>query len=67
MRTCNGRGRYRSDAGTDPQAVDWIDPRLTPGEERRVMTGIPGKTGTVYALDHDTGAVGSTLFGFALP
>jgi PQQ-dependent dehydrogenase (methanol/ethanol family) len=39
----------------DPAAVSWINPRLTPGEERRVMTGIPGKTGVVYTLDRETG------------
>ena len=39
----------------DPQTVDWINPGLTPGEERRVMTGIPGKTGIVYTLDRETG------------
>ena len=39
----------------DPAAVSWINPRLQPGEERRVMTGIPGKTGIVYTLDRVTG------------
>ncbi|MDE0828869.1 MAG: PQQ-binding-like beta-propeller repeat protein, partial [Vicinamibacterales bacterium] len=39
----------------DPSAVSWINPRLTPGEERRVVTGIPGKTGIVYTLDRETG------------
>ncbi len=39
----------------DPTAVSWINPRLTPGEERRVVTGIPGKTGIVYTLDRETG------------
>ena len=39
----------------DPTAVSWINPRLTPGEERRVLTGIPGKTGVVYTLDRETG------------
>ena len=39
----------------DPDAVAWINPRLQPGEERRVMTGIPGKTGVVYTLDRETG------------
>ncbi len=39
----------------DPGAVSWINPRLRPGEERRVMTGIPGKTGVVYTLDRVTG------------
>ncbi len=39
----------------DPSAVSWINPRLSPGEERRVVTGIPGKTGVVYTLDRATG------------
>ena len=39
----------------DAGAVEWINPRLHPGEVRRVMTGIPGKTGVVYTLDRETG------------
>ena len=39
----------------DPSEVSWINPRLRPGEERRVITGIPGKTGVVYTLDRETG------------
>ena len=39
----------------DPSAVAWINPRIQPGERRRVLTGIPGKTGIVYTLDHETG------------
>ena len=39
----------------DPAAVSWINPRLRPGEARRVVTGIPGKTGVVYTLDRETG------------
>ena len=39
----------------DPSAVSWINPRLHPGERRRVVTGIPGKTGIVYTLDRETG------------
>ena len=39
----------------DPSAVSWINPRLDPGEQRRVVTGIPGKTGVVYTLDRETG------------
>ena len=39
----------------DPSAVSWINPRLSPGEQRRVVTGIPGKTGVVYTLDRATG------------
>ena len=36
-------------------AVSWINPRLQPGEVRKVITGIPGKTGVVYTLDRETG------------
>ena len=35
----------------DPAQVSWINPRLKPGELRKVVTGIPGKTGIVYTLD----------------
>ena len=38
-----------------PDAVRWINPRVQPGEVRKVMTGIPGKTGVVYTLDRETG------------
>jgi alcohol dehydrogenase (cytochrome c) len=39
----------------DPSAVKWINPALRPGEQRKVVTGIPGKTGIVYTLDARTG------------
>ena len=39
----------------DSSAVSWINPNLRPGEVRKVMTGIPGKTGVVYTLDRATG------------
>lgn len=39
----------------DPAAVSWINPALVPGEPRKVVTGIPGKTGLVYTLDRETG------------
>lgn len=39
----------------DPEAVEWINPRLKAGEVRKVVTGIPGKTGLVYTLDRATG------------
>ena len=39
----------------DPSAVSWINPNLRQGEVRRVVTGIPGKTGVVYTLDRATG------------
>jgi len=39
----------------NPRAVSWINPRLRPGEKRKVVTGIPGKTGVVYTIDRETG------------
>ena len=39
----------------DRDEVPWINPRLRSGERRKVMTGIPGKTGLVYTLDRETG------------
>ena len=39
----------------NPSAVPWINPKLNPGEMRKVMTGIPGKTGLVWTLDRETG------------
>ncbi len=39
----------------DPDEVAWINPNIQPGEMRRVITGIPGKTGVVYTLDRETG------------
>src|SRR3954462_5980701 len=39
----------------DRAQVQWINPKLKLGERRRVITGIPGKTGIVYTLDAKTG------------
>ncbi|MYH29658.1 MAG: PQQ-binding-like beta-propeller repeat protein [Acidobacteria bacterium] len=39
----------------DASEVTWINPRIQPGEVRRVVTGVPGKTGVVYTLDRETG------------
>jgi PQQ-dependent dehydrogenase (methanol/ethanol family) len=39
----------------DPGEVTWINPNVTSGQRRRVVTGIPGKTGVVYTLDRETG------------
>ena len=39
----------------DKTQVSWINPRIKPGERRKVVTGIPGKTGIVYTLDRQTG------------
>jgi alcohol dehydrogenase (cytochrome c) len=39
----------------DADAVEWINPRIRAGEERKVITGVPGKTGLVYTIDRETG------------
>jgi PQQ-dependent dehydrogenase (methanol/ethanol family) len=39
----------------DPASVQWINPKIRRGERRKVLTGIPGKTGIVYTLDRVTG------------
>ena len=39
----------------DPSQVTWINPKLRSGERRKVITGIPGKTGIIYTLDRQTG------------
>ena len=39
----------------NPATVSWINPGLRSGEMRKVITGIPGKTGVVYTLDRETG------------
>ena len=39
----------------DPSEVPWINPKIRKGEMRRVVTGIPGKTGVVYTIDLKTG------------
>jgi len=44
-----------TDVAPDPAQVPWINPNITPGESRKVITGIPGKTGIVYTLDAATG------------
>ena len=39
----------------DRSVVDWVNPRVRAGERRKVLTGIPGKTGIIYTLDAKTG------------
>ena len=41
----------------DADAVAWRNPRIEAGEMRKVVTGVPGKTGLVYTLDRETGVV----------
>ena len=38
-----------------PDEVPWINPRVRSGEMRKVITGIPGKTGIIWTLDARTG------------
>jgi alcohol dehydrogenase (cytochrome c) len=49
--------RILVDTAVAPNAreVLWRNPKLKPGERRKVLTGIPGKTGVVYTLDRQTG------------
>ena len=49
--------RILVDTVVAPNARDvmWINPKLRAGERRKVITGIPGKTGLVYTLDRQTG------------
>jgi alcohol dehydrogenase (cytochrome c) len=39
----------------DAREVTWINPKLKAGEKRKVITGIPGKTGVIYTIDRLTG------------
>ena len=39
----------------DADSVEWISPRVRQGETRKVVTGVPGKTGLFYSIDADTG------------
>ena len=45
-----------TEVSPDPDAVDWVNGGITPGSRRKIVTGIPGKTGIVWALDAATGA-----------
>lgn len=36
-------------------AVEWLNTSVTPGERRKIVTGIPGKTGIIWTLDAATG------------
>jgi alcohol dehydrogenase (cytochrome c) len=49
--------RLLIDAAVAPSRdeVPWISPRVQSGQVRKLMTGIPGKTGLVYTLDRATG------------
>jgi len=39
----------------DPGSVPWIKPGAATGDVRKIVSGIPGKTGIVYTVDRETG------------
>ena len=45
----------RTEVSPDPAVVPWINPNVRTGQTRKVLTGIPGKTGVVWTLDAETG------------
>ena len=45
----------RTEVSPDPAVVPWINPDVRTGQTRKVLTGIPGKTGVVWTLDAETG------------
>ena len=45
-----------TEVSPDPDAVEWLNGGIAPGSRRKIVTGIPGKTGIVWALDAATGA-----------
>lgn len=50
-----GRMIVETEVAPAADAVEWINPGVTPGTRRKVVTGIPGKTGIVWTLDAATG------------
>ncbi len=44
-----------TEVSPNPTEVPWINPAVRAGETRKVVTGIPGKTGLIWTLDAETG------------
>ena len=44
-----------TEVSPNPVDVPWISPDVRAGETRKVITGVPGKTGLVWTLDAETG------------
>src|SRR5690606_18708335 len=44
-----------TEVSPNPDEVQWVNPNITTGETRKVITGVPGKTGIVWTLDAATG------------
>ena len=45
----------RTQVSPSADEVPWINPNVRSGETRKVLTGVPGKTGVVWTLDAETG------------
>jgi alcohol dehydrogenase (cytochrome c) len=45
----------RTEVSPSRDEVPWISPKLRPAETRKIITGIPGKTGVIWTLDARTG------------
>ena len=44
-----------TEVAPNPAEVPWISPDISPGERRKVLTGVFGKNGVVWSIDADTG------------
>ena len=44
-----------TEVSPNPAEVPWISPDVRQGERRKVITGVPGKTGLIWTLDAATG------------
>ena len=44
-----------SEIAPDPDSVSWLNPDIDSNASRKVITGIPGKTGIIWTLDAATG------------
>ena len=44
-----------TEVSPNPDEVPWISPDVRPGERRKIITGVPGKTGLIWTLDAATG------------
>ncbi|MCB1669808.1 MAG: PQQ-binding-like beta-propeller repeat protein [Gammaproteobacteria bacterium] len=44
-----------SEIAPDPDSVSWLNPNIEGSGKRKVITGVPGKTGIIWTLDAATG------------
>ncbi|MEZ5492796.1 MAG: PQQ-binding-like beta-propeller repeat protein [Gammaproteobacteria bacterium] len=50
-----GRLVVESEVTPNAEAVSWINPNIESSARRKVITGVPGKTGIIWTLDAATG------------